>query len=108
MLIEHIPWATHYQRVSNQVSIHSHNLNAPRETKSKRVSTPDMIIVDYADPFETNSSGSRPRKLPATVLEQSYEELRGMARWDIPVWTASPRRIRSGLNAEVITMEVHQ
>ena len=38
-------------------------------------------------------------------LGNTYEELRAIGQvWDIPVWTASQTN-RSGLNAEVITME---
>ena len=38
-------------------------------------------------------------------LEETYESLRALAQiYEIPVWTASQTN-RSGLNAEVITME---
>ena len=38
-------------------------------------------------------------------LESIYEELRGLAtEYEVPVWTASQTN-RSGLNAEVVTME---
>jgi RecA/RadA recombinase len=61
----------------------------------------DLIIVDYGDLL-------RPRKTykeRRTELETIYEELRGMAQeFKCPVWTASQTN-RSGLNAEVITME---
>ena len=61
----------------------------------------DMVIVDYGDLLK-----------PVTVtrekrhdLESIYEELRGMAQeFQCPIWTASQTN-RSGLNAEVITME---
>jgi len=61
----------------------------------------DMVIVDYGDLLK-----------PVTVtrekrhdLESIYEELRGMAQeFECPIWTASQTN-RSGLNAEVITME---
>ena len=67
----------------------------------KRGIKPDMIIVDYADLL-------RPvvvRKEKRTELESIYEELRGIStEYGCPVWTASQTN-RSGLNAEVITME---
>jgi replicative DNA helicase len=67
----------------------------------KRGIKPDMIIVDYADLL-------RPvvvRKEKRTELESIYEELRGIStEFACPVWTASQTN-RSGLNAEVITME---
>ena len=60
-----------------------------------------MIIVDYADLL-------RPVKATAEKrfdLENTYEELRAIAQiYKCPVWTASQTN-RSGLNAEVITME---
>ena len=38
-------------------------------------------------------------------MENIYEELRGMAQeYECPLWTASQTN-RSGLNAEVVTME---
>jgi archaellum biogenesis ATPase FlaH len=62
---------------------------------------PNMIIVDYGDLLR-----------PITVyrekrmnLESIYEELRGLAQeFACPLWTCSQTN-RSGLNAEVITME---
>jgi len=61
----------------------------------------DMVIVDYADLL-------RPRRYSKEVrhnLETIYEELRGIAQeFEVPLWTASQTN-RSGLNAEVITME---
>ena len=61
----------------------------------------DMILVDYGDLLK-----------PVTVtrekrhdLESIYEELRAMAQENkCPVWTASQTN-RSGLNAEVVTLE---
>lgn len=62
---------------------------------------PGLIIVDYGDLL-------RPvvmRKEKRTELESIYEELRGIAQdYNCPIWTASQTN-RSGLNAEVITME---
>ena len=60
-----------------------------------------MIIVDYADLLRPVKSTSEKRH----ELETIYEDLRGMAQeYKCPVWTASQTN-RSGLNAEVITME---
>ena len=67
----------------------------------KRGITPGLIIVDYADLL-------RPivvRKEKRTELESIYEALRGLSNeMNCPVWTASQTN-RSGLNAEVVTME---
>jgi len=67
----------------------------------KRGIKPSMIIVDYADLL-------RPvviRKEKRNELESIYEELRAISQeFQCPVWTASQTN-RSGLNAEVITME---
>tara|TARA_B100000131_G_scaffold108145_1_gene104979 strand:+ start:1873 stop:3243 length:1371 start_codon:yes stop_codon:yes gene_type:complete len=61
----------------------------------------NMIIVDYGDLLRPKKSYKERR----TELETIYEELRGLAQeFDCPVWTASQTN-RSGLNAEVITME---
>lgn len=61
----------------------------------------DMIIVDYADLLRP----VRFQKEKRNELEGIYEELRGIAsEYQCPVWTASQTN-RSGLNAEVITME---
>jgi len=61
----------------------------------------DLIIVDYADLL-------RPaivRKEKRHELETIYEDLRALAQeFKCPCWTASQTN-RSGLNAEVITME---
>jgi hypothetical protein len=62
---------------------------------------PDLIIVDYGDLLRPISNQKEKR----TELETIYEELRGIAaETNCPVWTASQTN-RSGLNAEVITME---
>ena len=61
----------------------------------------DMILVDYGDLLKPNVI----RKEKRIELESIYEELRAIAQKnDCPVWTASQTN-RSGLNAEVITME---
>ena len=62
---------------------------------------PDLIIVDYGDLLRPVDK----RKEKRNELESIYEELRGIAQiYDCPVWTASQTN-RTGLNAEVITME---
>jgi len=61
----------------------------------------DMILVDYGDLLKPIVI----RKEKRMELESIYEELRAIAQKnDCPVWTASQTN-RSGLNAEVITME---
>jgi len=61
----------------------------------------DMIIVDYGDLLRP----MRYLKEKRNELESIYEELRAVAsEYKCPVWTASQTN-RSGLNAEVITME---
>ena len=61
----------------------------------------DMVIVDYADLL-------RPKRVEREKrheLETMYEELRGLAQeFKCLFWTASQTN-RSGLNAEIITME---
>ena len=67
----------------------------------KRGIHPDMIIVDYADLLRPVKARNEKRH----ELESLYEELRGIAQtMECPIWTASQTN-RSGLNAEVITME---
>ena len=62
---------------------------------------PDMVIVDYGDLLRPISSKNEKRH----ELESIYEEMRGLAReFNCCLWTASQTN-RSGLNAEVITME---
>tara|TARA_R100000008_G_scaffold86307_1_gene78832 strand:- start:10709 stop:12076 length:1368 start_codon:yes stop_codon:yes gene_type:complete len=62
---------------------------------------PEMIIVDYADLLRSKSKNDEKRH----QLESIYEELRSIAQeFECPIWTASQTN-RSGLNAEVITME---
>mgnify|MGYP001270638506 CR=1 FL=1 len=63
---------------------------------------PDMIIVDYADLLKPEGSSKEEKR---HQLETIYEELRGVSQIiGCPIWTASQTN-RSGLNAEVITME---
>ena len=67
----------------------------------KRGIKPGMIIVDYADLLRPVTA----RKEKRTELESIYEDLRAIStEFQCPVWTASQTN-RSGLNAEVITME---
>lgn len=67
----------------------------------KRGIHPDMVIVDYADLLRPVKARNEKRH----ELETLYEELRGIAQtMECPIWTASQTN-RSGLNAEVITME---
>jgi replicative DNA helicase len=67
----------------------------------KRGIEPDMIIVDYADLLKPVVV----RKEKRNELESIYEELRAVStEFGCPIWTASQTN-RSGLNAEVITME---
>ena len=61
----------------------------------------DMVIVDYGDLLRSKRQKDEKRH----QLESIYEELRAIAQENsCPVWTASQTN-RSGLNAEVITME---
>jgi len=67
----------------------------------KRDISPDLIIVDYGDLLRPVNFQKEKRN----ELESIYEELRGIAQENkCPLWTASQTN-RSGLNAEVITME---
>jgi hypothetical protein len=62
---------------------------------------PDMIIIDYGDLLRPISVKNEKRH----ELESIYEEMRGLAKeFNCCAWTASQTN-RSGLNAEVITME---
>ena len=76
--------------------------NHLEKVKSKGMKI-DMIIVDYADllrPIGNNRLSEKRHD-----LESIYEELRGIAQvHECPVWTASQTN-RSGINAEVVTME---
>ncbi len=71
------------------------------ERLKKKGIKPDMVIVDYADLLRPTRTSKEKRY----DLENTYEELRAIAQiYKCPVWTASQTN-RSGLNAEVITME---
>ena len=77
-------------------------LKAHLEKMKLRGFEPDLIIVDYGDLLRPISSQKDEKR---HQLETIYEELRGIAQInECPVWTASQTN-RSGLNAEVITME---
>ena len=77
-------------------------LKSHLEKMKLRGFTPDLIIVDYGDLLRPISSTKDEKR---HQLETIYEELRGIAQINqCPVWTASQTN-RSGLNAEVITME---
>tara|TARA_A100001011_G_scaffold258416_1_gene266707 strand:- start:6090 stop:7460 length:1371 start_codon:yes stop_codon:yes gene_type:complete len=68
---------------------------------AKRGIEPGVIIVDYADLLKPVVV----RKEKRNELESIYEELRALStEFGCPIWTASQTN-RSGLNAEVITME---
>jgi len=61
----------------------------------------DLIIIDYGDLLRPSII----RKEKRHELETIYEDLRALAQvYECPIWTASQTN-RSGLNAEVITME---
>ena len=61
----------------------------------------DMIIVDYGDLLRPQTANREKRM----ELESIYEDLRAIGQeFNCPIWTASQTN-RSGLNAEVITME---
>jgi replicative DNA helicase len=71
------------------------------EKLKRRGENVDMIIVDYGDLLRPVQYLKEKRN----ELESIYEELRGLAQiFECPIWTASQTN-RSGLNAEVITME---
>ena len=79
----------------------THTIKTHLEKLKMRNIDVDMIIVDYADLLRP----VRAQKEKRNELESIYEELRGMAtEYKCPIWTASQTN-RSGLNAEVITME---
>lgn len=78
----------------NDLKIHLEKLR-------KRDINVDLIIVDYGDLLKPNVIHKEKR----IELERIYEHLRGLAQeFDCPCYTASQTN-RSGLNAEVITME---
>lgn len=71
------------------------------EKLKKRNQKVDMIIVDYADLLRSTSNFREKRD----ELGSIYEDLRAIAQeYKCPLWTASQTN-RTGLNAEVVTME---
>ena len=82
-------------------SASTQTIRAHLEKLRKREVPIDMIIVDYGDLLRPVSTQKEKRN----ELESIYEEMRGIAQeYECPLWTASQTN-RSGLNAEVITME---
>ena len=82
-------------------SASTNTIKAHLSSLLKRGIKPGMIIVDYGDLLRPTSALKEKRN----ELETIYEELRCIAgEFECPVWTASQTN-RSGLNAEVITME---
>lgn len=79
----------------------ANTLRAHLEKLKKRNKKIDMIIVDYADLLKSCIHHKEKRN----ELESIYENLRAIAQeYKCPVWTASQTN-RTGLNAEVVTME---
>ena len=102
-VIEHIPGQLIIKEYPTK-SASTRTLGIHLEKLRQKGINPDMIIVDYADLLKPTATGFKSQELRHS-LGNTYEELRGIAQtWDIPVWTASQTN-RSGLNAEVITME---
>ena len=82
-------------------SASTRSLRTHLEKLKMRDILPDMVIVDYGDLLRPVSAQKEKRN----ELESIYEELRGLAKeFDCCLWTASQTN-RSGLNAEVITLE---
>jgi len=82
-------------------SASTNTLKAHLEKLKNRDFKPDMILVDYGDLLRPSSNLREKRH----ELETIYEQLRGLAQeFECCIWTASQTN-RSGLNAEVITME---
>ena len=103
MAVEHIPGQLIIKEYPTK-SASTRTITAHLEKLKQKGINPDMIIVDYADLLKPTASGFKTQELRHS-LGNIYEELRGIGQvWDIPVWTASQTN-RSGLNAEVITME---
>tara|TARA_Y100000310_G_scaffold40276_1_gene37808 strand:+ start:6698 stop:8083 length:1386 start_codon:yes stop_codon:yes gene_type:complete len=82
-------------------SASTHTIKAHLERLKTRGIDIGMVIVDYADLLRPKRHEREKRH----ELETIYEELRGLAQeFECPIYTASQTN-RSGLNAEVITME---
>ena len=79
----------------------TNTIRAHMEKLKKRNHKIDIILVDYADLLKSTTHFKEKRN----ELESIYENLRALAQeFGCPVWTASQTN-RSGLNAEVVTME---
>ena len=103
MAVEHIPGKLIIKEYPTKSASTRTILSHLEKLKQKGINV-DMIIVDYADLLRPTASGFKTQELRHS-LGNTYEELRAIGQvWDIPVWTASQTN-RSGLNAEVITME---
>tara|TARA_R110002073_G_scaffold300956_2_gene468330 strand:- start:4901 stop:6286 length:1386 start_codon:yes stop_codon:yes gene_type:complete len=82
-------------------SASSRSIRTHLEKLRMRDINPDMMIIDYGDLLRPISGKNEKRH----ELESIYEEMRGLAQeFNCSCWTASQTN-RSGLNAEVITME---
>mgnify|MGYP003126928448 FL=1 len=82
-------------------SASTRSLRTHLEKLKMRDINPDMVIVDYSDLLRPISGKNEKRH----ELESIYEEMRGLAKeFECCLWTASQTN-RSGLNAEVITLE---
>jgi replicative DNA helicase len=82
-------------------SASTNTIKSHLEKLRKRGIKPGMIIVDYGDLLRPTVI----RKEKRNELESIYEEMRALSNeFNCPVWTASQTN-RSGLNAEVVTME---
>jgi replicative DNA helicase len=102
-VIEHIPGQLIIKEYPTK-SATTRTITMHLEKLRQKGIEPDMIIVDYADLLKPSPTGFKSQELRHS-LGNTYEELRAIGQvWDIPVWTASQTN-RSGLNAEVITME---
>ncbi len=79
----------------------TNTLRSHLEKLKKRNHKIDMILVDYADLLKPVTNFKEKRN----ELESIYENLRAIAQeYKCPLWTASQTN-RTGLNAEVVTME---
>jgi len=79
----------------------TNTIRAHLEKLKKRNQKIDMILVDYADLLRSTTNFREKRD----ELGSIYEDLRAIAQeYKCPVWTASQTN-RTGLNAEVVTME---
>ena len=102
-VVKHIPGQLIIKEYPSK-SASTRTLSTHLEKLKQKGINVDMVIVDYADLLRPNATGFKSQELRHS-LGNIYEELRAIGQvWDIPVWTASQTN-RSGLNADVITME---